>query len=242
MAFNNSTQLETYTKRGRSYVFILPWWFVLTIAVVLAGCSTQPTWKGRSLSAWLTELNDIDQKRSKDAEMAIKQIGTNAIPQLEKVLQAVPPSFGESLGEKQSEAVLAFRILGNVAAQSLPTLGFLLTNRVDIDPYPVAQSMAGIGEQAKPWLISALAHPSFNVRRAGLVGLIDLSKEARDAIPAVLERLKDTDAEVRGLALFFVNEVSDVREIKLRVFKEASQDSDRQIRSFAEKELGKLGE
>jgi len=209
------------------------------------GCSTEPAWKGRSLSAWLGDLRDVDPSRSETSEKAVKQIGTNAIPFLLKRLSSKPPAFGEALAEKQSEAVSAFRVLGNSAVHALPALGVLLTNQVAVAnvgmAYAVAQSMAGIGEAAKPQLVASLNHPSINVRRASLVGLIDLGTKAREAMPAVMERLKDEDAEVRGLAVLFVSDVAEEREMKMRVLKEASQDSDRSIRSFAEKELSKLG-
>lgn len=218
--------------------------------IIALACSTQPAWKGRPLSAWLGELNDLDQKKSAAAEIAIKQIGTHAIPYLLPRLTAAETSVAEWLetgGQPEAEqtgAVLAFRILGSSAVQSLPSLGVLLTNQVAVTnlgvAHAIAQSMAGIGEQAIPQLVAALNHPSPNIRRASLVGLIDLSKKAQDVLPAVAERLRDPDAEVRGLALFFVSDVSDVREMKLRVFKEALQDPDCQVRSFAEKEINKF--
>jgi hypothetical protein len=214
---------------------------VLLTILIGNGCSTEPVWKGRSLSAWLGDLKDVDQSRSDAAEEALKHIGTNAIPFLRERLASKPPAFGEALAEKQSEAVLAFRVLGISAAQALPALSVLLTNHAEVDLNPIAQSMAGIGEQAKPQLLVALNNPSPNVRRASLVGLIDLGKRARDVMPAVMERLRDEDAEVRGFALFFVSDVSDDRELKLRIFKEASRDSNRHVRSFAEKELSNLG-
>lgn len=213
----------------------------ILIAMLIAnGCSTEPVWKGRSLSAWLGDLNSIDGSRSRVAEVAVNQIGTKAIPILVERLASKPPAFGEAIADKQSEAVLAFRILGNSAAHALPVLSVLLTNRADIDPVPIAQSMAGIGELAKPQLVAALEHPNPHIRRASLVGLIDLGKKARDAMPAVIRRLNDGDAEVRGLALFFISEVCDDRELKLRVFTEATQDPDRQVRSSAERELRKM--
>lgn len=249
MKSNNSIQAQPGENPRCSWLR-LSMCSVLLMTLVF-GCSAQPAWKGRSLSAWLGELHDLDQKKAAAAETALKQIGTNAIPYLLQDLTAAETSVDEWLktGGRaetgQTGTVLAFRVLASSAAQALPALGVLLTNRTAETnlgvAYTVAQSMAAIGEQAKPQLVAALNHPSANIRRASLVGLIDLGKNARDTIPSVMERLKDGDAEARGLALFFVSDVSDERELKVRMFKEASQDSNRQVRSFAEKELSKLG-
>lgn len=216
-------------------------WSVLLATVISNGCCTEPVWRGRSLSAWLGDLNSLESSRSELAEIAVKQIGSNAVPVLLKRLAAKPPVYGDAIAEKQSEAVLAFRVLGNSARQALPVLSVLLTNCTGINRLAVAQSMAGIGEEAKPRLSAALSHPNPIVRRASLVGLIDLGTAARDAVPAVMGRLNDSDAEVKSLALFFIGEVCDEPEVKLRVFKEAAQDPDRHVRFFAERELRRMG-
>lgn len=221
------------------------------LMIIAFGCSTEPAWQGKRLTAWLGEVHSLDQEKANAAEIALKQIGTNAIPYLIAKLTATDVSVAEWLktgGRRELErtaAVLAFRILGSSATNALPALAVLLTNQTAATDaamaYAVAQSMAGIGEAAKSHLVAALDNPSPNIRRAAMVGLIDLGKEARDVMPAVMERLKDGDAEVRGLALFFVSAVCDERDVKLRVFDEASQDPDRHVRSFAEKELHKMG-
>jgi hypothetical protein len=214
------------------------------IAAALIGCCTEPAWNGKPLSAWLGQLNDLHQNRSDEAEGALRRIGTNAIPYLVTLLAATPPSFGEGLGEKQSEAVLAFRILGNSAAQSLPTLGKLLTNDavgVSLDPYPIAQSMAGIGQDSEQWLVRGLGDSRSNIRCASLLGLIDLGEKAEDAIPSVLERLRDDDPDVRGFALFFVCSVSKDKNFKRSLCTSALQDPVPHVRRLAEKELAKLG-
>ena len=216
---------------------------VIGMAVCFAGCAGEPAWKGKALSKWLYQLNDVRESRSNAAEAALKSIGTNAVPYLLARLAATPPSFGESLGEKQSEAVLAFRVLGKTAVHSLPALGNLLTNNAAgplLDPSPIAQSMAGIGREALPWLTAGLSDSRASVRRASLLGIIDLGKKAEDALPSVQQRLRDDDPEVRGLALFFISGVSKDRALKTSFLKAALQDPDPHVRLLAEKELAKL--
>jgi hypothetical protein len=216
---------------------------VLGMAMTSAGCAAEPTWEGKPLSTWLGQLNDPRESRSNAAEAALRGIGTNAIPYLLARLAATPPSFGESLGEKQSEAVLAFRVLGKTAIQSLPALGNLLTNNTpgsSLDPTPVVQSMAGIGKEAQPWLVEGLSDARSKVRRASLLGLIDLGKKAEDALPSVQQRLRDDDPEIRGFALFFISSVSKDKDLKTSLLKTALQDPDPHVRLLAEKELAKL--
>jgi HEAT repeat protein len=224
----------------------------LSLLLVVVGCATQQHWHGRPLSAWLRDLTDPDDLVSSRAEHAIDQTGTNAVPYLIAVLAAPEEPLHEFLSLKnkgradpvRTGAVLAFSRIGNDAARWLPTLHTLLVSEQIAGNTPAltatAQSMAGIGPESLPWLVGPLSHTNPMVRRASLSGLIDLGQSARDAMPFVLRRLQDTDVEVRGLALFFVSEVSDDVELKARVFREASEDSDPRIQSFAERELGRL--
>jgi hypothetical protein len=216
---------------------------VAAIAIALTSCAGEPAWRGKSLSTWLMQLNGIDHAAITEAELAVKSIGTNALPCLITRLTATPPVFGDALGEKQSEAVLAFRVLGTNAIQSLSTLGSLLTNRVSgatLDPMPIAQSVAGIGKEAVPWLVAGLGDPRPTVRRASLAGLYDLGEKAQAALPAVQQRLQDSDPDTRGLALLFISDVLRDESLKTRLFNAALQDPNPHVRLIAEKELAKL--
>lgn len=233
-----------------SCFLLCPLVFIILVAAAVSGCSTQPVWKGRQLSAWVEELNDADPQKAARAETALRHIGTNAIPYLLSSLSSAETPVTEWLetgGRSElrlTGAVIAFRVMGSSAVNALPALGVLLTNQMTTTnvgtAYAVAQSMAGIGGAAEPLLLAALNHPSSNVRRASLVGLIDLGEEAHGAMPFIMEKLNDPEPEVRGLALFFLSDAPGQRDLKLRVFKEASKDPDRQVRSFAEKEFNKL--
>jgi len=216
---------------------------VVSLLIGLNAWSAEPSWHGSPLSVWLSHLNDLDKGRSGAAETALKSIGTNAVPYLIKLLSATPPAFGESLAQRQSQAVLAFRILGDSGAYSLPVLGSLLTNQSSTkitDPGPIAQAMAGIGERATPWLAMALSSTRSVVRRASMVGLIDLGAKAQDEISSVQQRLRDDDPEVRSLALLFVSAVCTNQTLKTSILKAAAQDTDPHVRRLAETELKRL--
>ena len=103
-----------------------------------------------------------------------------------------------------------------------------------------AQSLAGIGKEAQPWLVEGLSDTRSKVRRASLLGLIDLGKKAEDALPSVQQRLRDDDAEIRGFALLFISSVSKDKDLKASLFKNALQDPDPHVQLLAKKELAKL--
>lgn len=237
-------------KEARLHGFLCLALLSALCALVVLGCSTEPVWEGRRLSDWLAELTGQGAAKSDAAETALTHIGTNAIPYLFPKLTAPEDSPAKSLRThdrvevERTGAVLTFRMLGSSAAQALPRLGMVLTNQATatnpVVAHAITQSIAGVGEQGIPLLVAALNHPSRHIRFAGLVGLIDLGEKARDTMPCVLERLKDDDAEIRGVALYFVNSVSQDPDTKLRVLKEATQDSDGHVRSFAGEELKKL--
>lgn len=220
------------------------------LSVVLFGCTAQPVWRGKALSTWLEQLNSLNSSEVAAAEMAIRGIGTNAIPYLLEVLAAPESSFAEWIETggkseiRRTGAIRAFRVLGSTAVHALPALGIMLTNEIsttnEVIATAVVQSLAGIGEEAKPWLVSALDHPSATVRRASMMGLITLGRNAHDVLPQVMAHLKDEDPETRGLALFFITEVADAPELKFRVLKDALLDSESSIRVFAEKEIRKF--
>src|SRR6266550_972928 len=55
-----------------------------TIATVLISVKTfgEPTYKGRSLSVWLNEIDLSGSTRDKKAQEALRRMGTNALPHL----------------------------------------------------------------------------------------------------------------------------------------------------------------
>ena len=144
--------------------------FISLVAAAVSGCSTQPVWKGRQLSAGVEKLNNVHSPKAARAETASRHIGTNAIPYLLSSLSSTETSFTEWLETggrsdlRSTGAVIAFRVIGRSAVNALPALGVLLTNQMTTTnvgtAYAVAQSMAGIGRAVEPLLVAALNHPA----------------------------------------------------------------------------------
>lgn len=227
----------------------------------IAGARRQPTSEGQPLSAWLVDLNDLHANRAEAAATALRRIGTNAIPFLLDRLVATDLPREDLLerlcvflhiknrrgraAQQHTEAVRAFRVLGTNADVALPELDRLLKGRLaraDKDvAVAIAQAMGAVGAAAKPLLIAELENANPNVRLAALTALIiDLDAQAKDATPAVLARLGDTNAEIRSLALYFISRSCDDLDTKRNALLSSLHDPDAEVRRLASQELAKM--
>jgi len=114
---------------------------VVTAGVLVAVLSgpREPEYGGRRLSEWVLRLNPVGSAAAKEAEEAIRHIGTNALPYLLKWIQEKPPweiklwqvtemllrrndlGGGERF-DRAEEASEAFRALGPQARGAVPKL------------------------------------------------------------------------------------------------------------------------
>lgn len=235
---------------------------VVFLLICLANHWREPGSEGRSLSAWLRDLNGRDNERRQLARLELAKIGTNAIPHLvarlarrensvelllDKVLGYVKGEqpLLSSIDARRTEAVLAFEVLGTNAAGALPLLCPLLTNATamadEVTAVDVAHSMASVGEGSKKALLAAINHPSRNVRAAAVIGISDLGDGARDLLPSVMDRLKDPDTGIRYGALYFVSRFCESPEVKRRLLTDALRDPDARVRLLAKREIKELG-
>jgi HEAT repeat protein len=222
--------------------------------------SHEPSVEGRSLSAWLTDLKDVREERSASARFALQKLGSNAVPYLLKRLQRkegfverfADSVFGQlsrgrpfqsRISERRLEAGLAFDVLGTNAISAFPQLCFQLTNystaNDEIILAAAATALAAIGETSRPFLISELANSNHNIRRAAILGLSDATS-FKEEIQAIQRAVSDVDAEVRlgALSILFRN-LDDQTEKKV-LLKNALDDPDPTVRSFAKSGLLRL--
>lgn len=221
----------------------------------------EPIWENRPLSAWLADLNELSPDRVSAAMIAVRGIGTNAVPFLKERLMEkdshimaivhriclflrIGAQLPTSSAARHTEAVRAFRVLGTNASNALPDLGNLLTGPASDDKdtaISVAQSIAALGDGAKQMLIASLYNSNRNVREAALTALtVDFAADAPEAMPAVLECTRDKDPEIRSLALYFVSRFGKDENVKRKVLSVASEDPDKAVRQLALKELAKM--
>jgi len=162
-----------------------------TVAVLAAGFlivwllqPAEPTYKGKSLSLWLEQMDG--RNASEDARAALLDIGPRAVPFLLKRVR----NEG-SLSQQLYRSIWAR--LPKTAQQRLGQPGW--TGRALYSR--VAMGLSLVGPPALPQLISALTDPDSRVRlvAVGAVGL--MGAEAQAPVRAVVPLTKDPDPEVQ---------------------------------------------
>jgi hypothetical protein len=168
---------------GIVVVAILTSWLMVHL-----GGLKEPSYQGRTLTDWLNDCSVYPPQgfgeyprafnpRVLAAEHAVKEIGTNAIPVLLKMLQT-----GDSTTELKIEinvlldrqsligfrfrpgydyrnlAVFGFEILNKDAAPAVPALIGLLTNEHATGLYDVIHAVGNIGPAAKDAVPALLTH------------------------------------------------------------------------------------
>jgi len=191
--------------------------------------SREPEYRGRMLSEWMvihaTGKNPTD-KAVVEAETAIRQIGTNAIPYLIEWIQYSPPASKRLLyppvqtAVRQVDpqwqisdrrltlsvaAISGFRILGSNAVAAVPEL-----SRILLDPalsnchVNVAFCLGELGPAAIPGLISAATNRQCSARRTAVYRLLRMApvlrEDPRPASPALVGLLNDPDFQVAAAA------------------------------------------
>jgi hypothetical protein len=204
------------------------------ILALLGGSSNEPVYQGKTLSLWLDDYfqsrwTSHDPVTRTNAEEAVRQIGTNAIPTLLKMIKAQNPSpvmfklmelarnrrlekllYPRSAFQRHVQALEAFRILNTNAACAVPEL----ISISDEPRYPTSQEYAmralgSIGPDAKPAipvLLKNFTNMNANVRGAALTAFCAVEVNANMVVPAIKGMLKDSDLNVRmGVAVYLRN-------------------------------------
>lgn len=124
----------------------------------------EPTYQGKALSWWLSRFEDsgasiYDQKDPKAMECrdAVQHMGTNAIPNLLRILRAKDSAFKmavvdlverqdyihvpfTSVEEQKRKAQLGFYLLGELASNAVPALVDIYTHPASEDSKAIADS------------------------------------------------------------------------------------------------------
>jgi hypothetical protein len=188
--------------------------------------SREPVLQGKPLNVWLDayrkslclrEEEGIDTAEEQHGQQAaIRQIGTNAVPHLLKMLQTKDSGIKSNaylLIRKQSfihpnprtdieyhnMALAGFQALGPIAKPAVPALIGLLN-----DPYHrygAALCLGRIGPaaiDAVPGLLPWLDEKDVALRYCAANALAGIGRGTPEAVPALLQHLNDTNEFVRG--------------------------------------------
>ncbi|MBZ0299542.1 MAG: HEAT repeat domain-containing protein, partial [Anaerolineae bacterium] len=172
------------------------------------------------LSGLTDVLWELEHDIQDAAEVAVRQLGPDALPTLLKLLQSdnwkMRRGAAWGLGRVQDRA-------------ALPGLVQALHDEDNLVSAEAATSLGQIKDEAGvTWLVETLQHANWRVRRAAAQAL---AMTGRPALSALTEALKNEHEDVRRLAIEALKEINDpdITEILL----EASYDESAEVRGAA---------
>jgi hypothetical protein len=163
--------------------------FTLAMLVVIFVRRTkEPSCHGILLSEWVAIYNRREPGFELEAEEALSEIGTNALPYLIKWIGYEPPKWKTFLGrerdpgfdigtpkrwiprsltdhpgrERAGEAMVAFKVLGSSAAPAIPHLLTLAKSANEEQSKTATISLGHIGTPAIPALMQLMSDPSLS--------------------------------------------------------------------------------
>jgi len=188
-------------KRGRVIVA------TVLVAIIVAGGvayslrSSEPIYQGRRLSAWLQDVGSAYPVEANQAREAVKEMGTNALPTLIRMLGTREsflkaklrqlsfryPLFQRFYVPKADPPGLAWmgsRILGSRAKPAVPQLIGMLGTDDDLIRSRVASSLEAIGPSAFPELLEAFRTSNGRVSSGAATVLysIDLERAVKAGV------------------------------------------------------------
>jgi HEAT repeat protein len=245
-------------KRGRAIAGVV---FLAAVAAFFALRPREPVYGGKRLSEWLHELDKdtfTEESRAQATE-AVRRIGTNGIPFMERMLSHDPwlrralieLSGKQSLirlhlttaEERRRLALEGIEALGPLARPLIPKLTEMLKDDSSWQAMSIAfVGLARIGLEAVLPLTQALTNASPKVRSAAVISLSMLSSNAQAAVPALVERLEsDKDNRVRALAANVLGGIRSEPVVAVPALVKHLSGPDTNIRVEAALALGKFG-
>jgi HEAT repeat protein len=155
----------------------------------------EPTYHGKPLHVWLADFDLSRSQRPEKATEAIRAIGTNALPLLERMIRTKDALWEKamiSLNDRQSviqleitesrviryRAIEGYRVLGPNASPSVPVLIHILDCEPSVEVRAdVATALGSIGPEAKaavPVLMKMAQAQNVDLRRNAIMAVGDI--------------------------------------------------------------------
>jgi len=225
----------------------------------------EPVYHGKRLNAWVADLHPrAGEARQAEAELALRAIGTNAVPYLLELLRHREPRLLRELRgfsqrtktflrmdselelpwvaavERDLQLSAAFAALGPCAKPAFPTLTILLLRPETASVS--ASALARIGPEAFRPLTHALESPLAEVRAAAAGALGTMPGDPATILPALRKALADSDKFVRINAVISLGQIAETRpEAVLDDLIRGLRDSSPSVKIFAADFLARLG-
>jgi HEAT repeat protein len=188
----------------------------------------EPVYMGKPLSYWLKGYDQLPIYTNRppvstryQADQAVREIGTNCIPALLRMLQQPNPSLIDrivALAQKQhlikipftpanlnEKAFWSFMALGSAASNAVPQLVAIFEKNPASFPQMAAPAILGkIGhasEPAIPGLLRGIGNTNRSVRCSVIFALGQIHTRPKLVVPALMKCLNDPDLYVRASAV-----------------------------------------
>jgi HEAT repeat protein len=167
----------------------------VALGLVISAQGAEPAFKHKTLSRWLKLYHSAEPGSAQETQsiVAIRSIGTNAVPRLVQMLVA------RDINVQQSAAT-GFEILGALGAPAIPALTNLLYGTNPVENVLAANSLGHIGLPALAALMDALTNHSYNVATLAALSLPEMGTNALPAVPVFLRDLRSRNHFVRERA------------------------------------------
>ena len=182
----------------------------------------EPSYRGKRLGEWLKEKKKAEPGFTKEAEEALRQMGTNAIPALLERLAYRQPPYKLKAYEVNLEAAFAFMAMGEVAKPALPKLEGLMDSDDEDLALHAMIATCGLGVDSIGCLIRGLTNRHEAVRGEAAHFLEDgigprFPEQRKLAVPLVVELLRDANESVRMSATNALREIDPAAAAKAGV-------------------------
>lgn len=212
---------------------ILNYTIALSLCLTLPNAINNSTWAQTSrnnINPLIEQLKSPNQPQWNQAIEALSQRKAEAIPALRKALKHPHPRV-------RSGAAFALGKIGTVAASAIPDLGLALKDQDKNVRGNVVFALGNMGKATKtvvPQLAAALKNKNNASIRISIIRIFEsLGKDARVAVPQLLEILNDPDGTVRYNAIQALIKIGATPEIIV-----ATKNPDPLIRAGAIASLG----
>ena len=244
-------------------------WIFLTAAVCFAGVMffanrvaqpREPRYEGRSLGSWLEDFSDEGPNTNSPAGIAVRNMGTNAIPFLMAILSyeestarkrlrklagksPIPFTFLDRNHMREVEAAYAMNALGNQVESAFPALtNLFLKGRHSVS---TAISLAGMGRKGVPFLIDVATNRNLSMirfRHAAAGGLGCAHTDAEIIVPVLIQLLSTEEHSLmRHEAALSLGMLHEQPELSIPALIKSFDDPDQMQRFMVVFALGEFG-
>jgi hypothetical protein len=206
--------------------------------------TSEPLYKGKPLMSWL-ELYSPSPDRNfaegfKQANEAVRSLGTNAIPTLLQMLRMTGPD-AVIAGERNQQGAMGLQALGQAAESAVPVM--IQIYEAKLSPSSERWSSYALGaigpvaREAIPALLRGASNPNPQSRQNSLIALAGMHTEPGLVVAALTNAFRDEDGGVRLWACnrfgLLGNEALEAQSAAMPALEPLLQDPDPRVRREA---------